>query len=76
MNYTVDSETMSKTVCEKEFACLSGNEVSLCKVLHSVDDKMIFIKPGTQHCNYMDDFGYSNYCKCPTRIEIYRQYRV
>ena len=78
INIEIDEDVKkSTTMCSKDFACISDKDYKLCKVSHSVHDKVIFIEClEMKPCSYRMSFGISSYiCNCPTRKEIYRKYK-
>lgn len=78
MHYHIDPEILKKTEkCGNNFSCLNGAENCLCEVDHMVDGKLLFIKPRNKiNCDYKTSFGYSYYCNCPTRKEIYKLFKI
>lgn len=66
----------STTNCENAFSCLSGKKDCLCEV-ESDYGTIIFLNAPNPNmfCSYRMSFGYSHVCHCPTRKEIYKQYR-
>ncbi len=65
----------SATSCAKNKACLE-NPGSVCPVVSPVSDDLIFVsKKSTQNCSYFSPYGYSGFCKCPVRQEIYKKYK-
>ena len=77
MSITVDKHTIkSTTECNKDLACLHGDEHPLCKVKLSVRDETVFVKClNTEHCYYKMAFGYLFVCSCPVRNDIYKRYQ-
>lgn len=62
--------------CIDDYSCLSGNGKCLCQIDYVVEDELFFVKPERKKiCNYMISFGFSYYCSCPARQEIYRLYK-
>jgi hypothetical protein len=78
MNLKIGRKALNETVkCGNDFACLSSEKNCLCKVEDNLDNKIVFIKPIKKSaCNYRMSFGYSFVCSCPTRKEIYKQYKI
>jgi hypothetical protein len=63
--------------CDSNYSCLNDGKSCLCEVESVVNDKLFFIKPDNPvSCNHMTSFGYSYYCNCPVRKEIYRLYNI
>ena len=80
MKYTITENTQKLTEkCEKGMECLTGNGDCLCEVERCIEGKVCFIKAGNDKmntCNYMNSFGYSYICTCPTRVEIYNSFHT
>lgn len=78
MKFELEETILNETVkCRTNFSCLNGNEDCLCEVVHTIGDKLLFIKPAEgRTCDYMIPFGHSYFCKCPTRMEIHRLYSL
>ncbi len=72
---------VSKDILEKTFDCRDKNclcnEAIMCEVECHVSEKIVFVCPNKQaeNCRYHTSFGGENFCKCQTRIEIYRKYK-
>jgi hypothetical protein len=63
--------------CMWDFSCLDNDKSCLCEVDELINNKLLFIKTTKMNaCNYMISFGYSYYCNCPTRNELYKRYKV
>ena len=60
--------------CDKNFSCTESNPC--CKVQSCVANSIIFLEKLERCCNYYQEFGYSNVCKCPVRSEIYKKYKL
>ena len=78
MKLDIDSSVLDETTsCERAFACLKGKKHIYCKVEDSVIDKVHFIKCLSKNiCNYKLDFGLSQVCNCPARIEIFKKHKI
>ena len=78
MNIKIDEKTIQKTTyCKHNFGCLSGNKRFLCEVKGCMGYNMVKIKPKLAFdCTYHVSFDYLSLCNCPTRIEIYKRYRM
>lgn len=75
----IDKDTKDRaTECEKNFACLSNKDHTLCAVERYVHDDVIFIKClDTKHCAYKMPFGFSLWmCTCPIRKEFFKRYKI
>ena len=78
MKYELDVHTFYDTLkCNENFACLEGENKCLCKVDHMLEGKLLFVK-SMNDCirDYRTSFGYSNFCNCPVRKEIFKRYNV
>ena len=72
----IDENIINKTDCKKNFACLDNTDVC-CKITNCVNNQIYFVDcKDKKYCNFKKFFGNSNYCTCPTRIEIYKKYKV
>ena len=65
------------TKCSKNFRCLSVDTHSLCKVVCSMNNDILFVKcMDDNDCSYFEPHDKTKLCTCPVRIEIYRRYHV
>ena len=74
----IDEDIKNSTVkCEKNYACISNNNHTLCDIEYATDNDILFIKCKDEVCcNYRIAFGFSSYiCSCPVRIEICSKYK-
>lgn len=73
----IDKNIIADTVkCEKNFDCLTGNNLVYCKVENYVNNEVHFIKCTDRlRCSYKMSFGDSFICTCPTRKGIFNKYR-
>ena len=63
--------------CRLDFQCLSGKHKIHCKVSRMVGGSTFFVKcRSLETCNYQKRFGEAFVCTCPTRIEIYKRYKI
>ncbi len=78
MDLRINEETKkASTECRKNFSCLSGNQLTLCKVEQCVTDNLHFIKCiNSELCSYQMSFGSSHVCTCPVRKELYNRYKI
>lgn len=76
MKYEIDENIIGITHCDKNFSCLFNHTHCLCEVVDSIKKEVIFIKPPADSCHYMNEFGFSSLCHCPTRKEIYKLYNI
>ena len=72
----IDEVVIRSTVnCQYGFRCLSGDTTCLCEVKDSIGYDMLEIIPKSDtDCNHRISLGNSNFCMCPTRVEIYNRY--
>jgi len=73
----IDQKIIAKTVrCEKNFACLTNPNHVLCKINYNVNALVYFIDSIDRlPCPYKNSFGFTSFCTCPVRIEIFKKYR-
>jgi hypothetical protein len=66
------------TNCRNSFACLSGENESMCEGIKSVSAyHAVIIKPKSiNSCKYFVHLDNTIYCLCPTRNEIYNRYKM
>ena len=65
------------TKCENSIACTIQEKKELCKVESCVDNEVFFVKCLHEpFCPYKQTFGYSFFCTCPVRQEIFKKYKV
>ncbi len=78
MKYELGTDFLNETVkCSDDFSCLTGDSKCLCEAVSAIDNKLLFIKSEQyKSCNYKVSFGYSFFCHCPVRKELYRLYKV
>ena len=77
MKYELDEHILNNTIeCNSNFSCLSGDNKCFCGILNRVG-KFLFINYDDSKiiCKYRMSFGYTSVCHCPTRKEIYNQYK-
>jgi hypothetical protein len=80
MKFKIDKMVIKKTKCPYKFKCLNGKPCSGCAtVLGAHGEEQIFVKPSRknfQDCSYTIPYGSCYLCRCPTRVEIFRKYKV
>ncbi len=80
METEINGDIISKTnCCRKNKSCLKDKANPCCKVVSCISGELHFVEPkdNNRHhgnCDYQKMFGYSFYCNCPVRKEIYRKY--
>jgi hypothetical protein len=58
--------------CNSDHICLKHPEKVKCEVDYCVNNEVLFVKSdGTNACPYLHSFGYSHFCSCPLRMQIY-----
>ena len=74
----INEETIAKTTdCMNSFACLSNPRQIQCEVESQINDALIFVKCQKNcFCPYKMAFGNFFTCNCPTRMEIYKKYKL
>lgn len=61
------------TSCHRNKACLQGAG-SICPAIKIAGEKLLFVnKNENQNCNYYVPFGYTGFCNCPIRKEIFKK---
>ena len=71
LNASKKTERLTRD-CSTDFACLNSKSKPVCKIEHCVDGEVHFIAcNGKQHCRYARHFGFSFFCSCPTRKELF-----
>jgi hypothetical protein len=80
MTFLINKSILKKTKCPYKFKCLCGKPCSGCAtVLGALGEDRIFVKPSKkkyQDCSYTIACGDSYICRCPTRVEIFRKYKI
>ena len=73
----IDKAVLHKTTnCIFGFTCLTGDKTCLCEVLDLNDKDIVEIKPKpSKPCKYCISLDSTNYCTCPTRVELYNRYQ-
>ena len=76
----IENFVLGKTTkCEGNFSCLSqDNPTPLCKVIaYNSLSKVVKVRPKSDRsCSYSFDLNTLHYCLCPTRVELYKKYKV
>lgn len=74
----IDETTIRSTVnCRNDFRCLSGDTECLCEVKYSTSYDMLEIIPKSDiACSHRISLGKMHFCMCPTRVEIYKKYKI
>ena len=58
--------------CPRNYVCLKQANGVLCNINYCVNDKVLFVKPvDDSFCPYINAFGYSHFCTCTIRMQIY-----
>lgn len=79
MAFKISDETLKKTTnCIFSFQCLNEETKNICTIERCFGADLCFletVKPDI--CPYKNTFGFSYYyCCCPTRVELYKLYRI
>jgi hypothetical protein len=74
----VNSSILKNTTkCKNNFSCLTGEKECLCEVRASSGHNSLLIYPKSDRdCFYLNPFGSSFFCFCPTRNETYNRYKI
>ena len=74
----IDERVLRETTkCANNFRCLSGDKSCFCEGIYSIGSDMIKIPLNPDRlCAYRLSYGYSYFCLCPTRCEIYNRYKI
>ena len=58
--------------CPRKHICLEDTTAVNGKVDYCVNEKVLFVKQEKEcYCPYLKSFGYSHYCSCPVRMQLY-----
>jgi len=77
MDFEISEKTKSATKCEKNFSCLSDETRNCCEVKSSAGYGTLFLKlDHPLKCKYCMPHINSFLCVCPTRSQIYCNYKV
>lgn len=78
MKFQLETDILNQTgECSGDFSCLDNDKTCLCEVDEIINNKLLFIKPAKiTFCHYKISFGYSYFCSCPTRNELYKRYKI
>lgn len=78
MKFEISSDIINKTQCDKDFMCLKENSVEkICQIKKCLDSDYCLLKESKfGNCINRFSFGFSEICKCPTRIEIHNKYGI
>ncbi len=75
----VSKETIRETEkCEYNFQCLLLEKPNCCEVDRYVGKNLCFVKEDEMRCinNNKFSYGFSNYCRCPVRCELFKLYGI
>jgi hypothetical protein len=54
--------------------CVCGGQADMCPATDCIGDKLLFVDASRNpDCPLLAHFGYEQYCRCPTRLEVYRR---
>ena len=79
MDYQVSDKAKKQTTkCYYNFTCLNNGTWDTCSIERDLQEAFLAIKTKSDKitCPYCFPFGFSYYCTCPTRREIYQRYNI
>ncbi len=78
MEIKIEKDVLDKTTkCNCDFSCLSGDNTCRCEVIEMTGISSIKVNPNPNlPCSYHLPFHKSHFCVCPTRRELYKQYKI
>jgi hypothetical protein len=78
MAYQISDKTKKQTTkCLSSFHCLDDEKIDICSVKWNLDGNGCFLKTVPPNgCPYKLQFGSSYMCKCPTRHELFKKYKI
>ena len=79
MDYQISVVARNKTtLCNAKVKCLNDDMIPMCPIEDKIKEGIYFIKMlnSMNGCNYCVAFGGSHLCICPTRGELYEQYKI
>ena len=78
MKKLIDSKIIEETTkCRFNFQCLDEGGKPQCEVENFIAKNIIFVKrPSGLKCGYNLRYRSSYMCKCPTRVALYRKYKI
>ncbi len=78
MDINIREDILKRTTkCEKDFSCISSEGKGLCEAEEPTGYQVLFIiRKSNTPCIYRTPLGTSFFCCCPTRNEIYEQYKI
>ncbi len=79
MSVFIDDEILKKTThCRNNFACLTDEPLGVCGVVRDYHRGIIVTLCGKKrqchYCTCLKDK--EGICTCPTRVELFRRYKV
>ena len=77
-NKKISEDILQRTInCARDFSCLAVGKTPICKAKRSMGVSLLEITlKNFVDCSYRVSFGYTYFCTCPTRNEIYNRYNV
>ena len=79
MGYIVDEKIQDRTTCRNSFHCLSGNMEGVCEIFNAENIPIVVTDcpKKAEACHYCKPFDVvEGFCKCPTRLELYKRYGI
>jgi hypothetical protein len=70
-------EIVSQTPCPKNFRCYEQGFRDLCPVRDiGLELFVICLDSSPNGCTFSVRYGYSNYCRCPLRVYVAKQFKM
>jgi hypothetical protein len=80
MKFEVPEYIVKQTTrCDNNFLCLSEEWKPCGKANRIIEGKLVSVDIDpklSRDCHYGVPFGWGYYCLCPTRVEIYKRYKI
>jgi hypothetical protein len=79
MAYQVSDKIRKQTTkCSYNFTCLNNDTWDTCSIERDVQRAFLAVKTKSNKstCPYWFSYGSSYHCTCPTRLEIYKRYKI
>jgi len=74
----IDKAVLHNTThCINDFSCLSGDKTTFCDVIASSEEDIVEIKSKhSRSCKYCISLDGASFCHCPTRVALYKHYKI
>lgn len=78
MAYKIDEKITKKTRCENNYICLENGicPKNKCKPTGSINGFLWVKTKAKTSCEYHMSFTDKDICRCPTRNELYKRYKI